>query len=63
MTLLSSTDIATVFLDTQFSIKLFTPAANRLFKLIPSDVGRHFGDIAGHFTDDTLLKDAELFKI
>jgi two-component system CheB/CheR fusion protein len=57
--LLSSTDIATIFLDTQFRIKLFTPPANRLFKLIPSDVGRHIGDIASHFTDDALLKDAQ----
>jgi len=36
--LLNCTDIATVFLDAAFRIKLFTPAATRLFNLIATDV-------------------------
>ena len=38
--LLTSTDIATLFLDTTFHIRQFTPAAVELFHLIPADVGR-----------------------
>ncbi|MBP1688572.1 MAG: two-component hybrid sensor and regulator, partial [Deltaproteobacteria bacterium] len=36
----------------------FTPAATRLFSLIPSDIGRPIGDIAPMFTDPGLLPDA-----
>ena len=57
--LLNCTDIATVFLDTGFRIKLFTPAATRLFNLIATDVGRPIGDIVKKFTDDDLLRDAQ----
>jgi two-component system CheB/CheR fusion protein len=56
--LFDCTDIATVFLDLTFRIKRFTPAATRLFKLIPADVGRDIGDIASSFTDPRLLADA-----
>ncbi len=55
--LLTSTNIATLFLDTQLCIRRFTPAATRLFSLIPSDIGRPFGDIAQKFTDPGLLPD------
>ena len=37
---LYSTDIATIFLDTRFNIRFFTPATKALFSFIPSDVGR-----------------------
>ena len=56
--LLTSTNIATLFLDTQLRIRRFTPAATRLFSLIPSDIGRPIGDIAQKFTDPDLLSDA-----
>jgi chemotaxis methyl-accepting protein methylase/signal transduction histidine kinase len=56
--LLTSTNIATLFLDPQFRIRRFTPTATRLFSLIPSDIGRPLGDIAQHFTDPGLLSDA-----
>ena len=56
--LLTSTNIATLFLDTQLRIRRFTPAATRLFSLIPSDIGRPIGDIAQKFTDPALLPDA-----
>jgi two-component system CheB/CheR fusion protein len=58
--LLSSTDIATLFLDGQLRIKGFTPASRRLFKLIHTDVGRPIGDIVQRISDSTLLEDAEL---
>jgi two-component system CheB/CheR fusion protein len=56
--LLNCTDIATVFLDAAFRIKLFTPHTTRLFNLIASDVGRSLGDITPRFSDPELLGDA-----
>ncbi|MFL5305863.1 MAG: PAS domain S-box protein [Polyangia bacterium] len=41
-----NTRVPTLFLDTQLHIKKFTPAADQLFRLIPSDLGRPFTDIA-----------------
>lgn len=56
--LLSSTSIAVVFLDTTFRIRRFTPAVQDLIDLIPSDVGRPLNDLARKFDDDGLLGDA-----
>ena len=56
--LLTSTNIPTVFLDRQYRIRRFTPAATRLFNLIPSDIGRPVGDIVQKFTDPELLEHA-----
>jgi two-component system CheB/CheR fusion protein len=56
--LLKSTDIATIFLDTEFRIKLFTPAAIKLFNLMTSDLGRPLSDIRPRFSDASLLTDA-----
>jgi len=44
--LLNSTEIVTVFLDKELHIRRFTPGADKLFKLIPGDVGRPLSDIA-----------------
>jgi two-component system, chemotaxis family, CheB/CheR fusion protein len=55
--LLTSTNIATVFLDGQLRIRRFTAAATRLFTLIPSDIGRPLADITQTFTDPALLTD------
>ena len=43
--LLNSTEIVTVFLDNHLQVRRYTAGANRLFKLIPSDVGRSLTDI------------------
>ncbi|MBE0502059.1 MAG: PAS domain-containing protein, partial [Desulfuromonadales bacterium] len=43
--LLNSTEIVTVFLDNKLHIRRFTNGANKLFKLIPGDVGRPLSDI------------------
>ncbi|HEX4129556.1 MAG TPA: chemotaxis protein CheB [Pirellulales bacterium] len=56
--LLSSTEIGVVFLDTQFCIRRFTPAVKDLFDLIPADVGRPLNDLARKFEDPELLDDA-----
>ena len=43
--LLNSTEIVTVFLDNQLHVRRFTSGANKVFKLIPGDVGRPLSDI------------------
>jgi two-component system CheB/CheR fusion protein len=55
---LYSTDVATIFLDTRFNIRFFTPATTALFNVIPSDVGRPLTDLKSLAADDALLDDA-----
>lgn len=43
--LLNSTEIVTIFLDNNLHVRRFTTGANKLFKLIPGDVGRPLSDI------------------
>jgi two-component system CheB/CheR fusion protein len=57
--LINSTNFAVMFLDTQFCIKLYAPAAKHLFNLIPTDVGRPLRHVTTRFTDPDLLNDAE----
>jgi two-component system, chemotaxis family, CheB/CheR fusion protein len=57
--LLTSTDVATVFLDRQFRVKRYTPSVNELFSLIPTDVGRPISDVAMRFNDKELYPDCE----
>ena len=57
--LLSSSGIATLFLDSNFKIMRFTPATRELFNLINKDIGRPFSDITGKVKDPNLLVDAE----
>jgi two-component system CheB/CheR fusion protein len=40
-------------------VRRFTPNATKLFRLIPSDVGRPIGDITTKYADPDLLSDAE----
>ncbi len=55
----ASTQIATLFLDRSLRIHKFTPAANVLFNLRESDVGRPISDLAPKFTGADLLADIE----
>jgi two-component system CheB/CheR fusion protein len=55
---LFSTDVATLFLDTELKIRFFTPATKALFNLIPSDIGRPLSDLRALFVDPTLADDA-----
>src|SRR5271165_3678320 len=56
---LYSTKVATIFLDTRFNIRFFTPTIKALFNVIPSDVGRPLTDLKSLAADDALLDDAE----
>ncbi|WP_130472955.1 PAS domain-containing protein, partial [Candidatus Magnetaquicoccus inordinatus] len=56
--LLSSTDMATVFLDRTLCIKRYTLAATRLLRLIPADLGRPLADIANNLQGVDLLENA-----
>jgi len=56
--ILYSTDVATLFLDTELNIRFFTPATKALFSVIPSDVGRPLADLSSLAADSALLADA-----
>ncbi len=57
--LLTSTDIATIFLDSNMRVRRFTPATSELIRLIPSDIGRPLSDIASKFTDELVIEGAK----
>ncbi|WP_168769505.1 chemotaxis protein CheB [Yoonia sediminilitoris] len=56
--LLSSSGIATLFLDRDLKIMRFTPATRQLFNVIANDVGRPFSDITGKINDPSLIEDS-----
>lgn len=56
--LFNSTNIATLFLDTELRIKQFTPATGKLLRLISNDAGRAINTFATDFTGADLLEDA-----
>ncbi len=56
--LLASTDMATIFLDTQLRIKRFTPATVRVLNVIPTDAGRPLSDIVCKVDDPHLIDEA-----
>jgi two-component system CheB/CheR fusion protein len=55
--LLRSTDIGTVFLDTQLRIRKLTPAISRSFHLLPQDIGRPIEHISSNLEYPPLLED------
>ncbi|MEP7381992.1 MAG: CheR family methyltransferase [Gemmatimonadota bacterium] len=56
--LVSSTDIATIFLDRNLRIKRYTPQVPGLFHLIPSDIGRTLAHVTHDLDYPELLSDA-----
>jgi two-component system CheB/CheR fusion protein len=56
--LLTSSDIAVLFLDTDFRIRRYTPAVSDLLEMIPGDLGRPLSDLRLKFTDEQLMADA-----
>ena len=57
--LLNSTEIVTVFLDNELRVRRYTPGADKLFKLLPGDVGRPLSDITGNLHYPELSEDAQ----
>ena len=56
--LIQSTDIATIFLDSSFKIKRFTPRTGTLFNIIPSDINRPIAHLTHHLDHNDFQKDA-----
>ncbi|RYZ57446.1 MAG: chemotaxis protein CheR [Proteobacteria bacterium] len=56
---LSSSSIATIFLDRHFLITRYSRSTTRIFNLIPSDIGRSLGDIVSQVRYEDVLLDAE----
>jgi two-component system CheB/CheR fusion protein len=55
--LINSTDIGTIFLDRLLRVKMSTPAAQKIFNLLPGDIGRKLSDITSRLADDRLHED------
>jgi PAS domain S-box-containing protein len=55
----ASTNIPTIFLDTHFRVKRFTPAMLKLIKLLPSDVGRPMMDMSQKHLGPDLITNAQ----
>jgi len=56
--LFDCTEIITLFLNSTLCVRLFTAGANRVFKLIPGDVGRPITDITSDLAYPELADDA-----
>jgi len=57
--LLNSTEIVTIFLDNELRVRRFTPGADKLFKLLPGDVGRPLSDITSNLHYPEMTEDAQ----
>lgn len=57
--LLVSANIPIIFLDRDFRVRRFTPAATELMRLVPSDLGRSIEHIKERFHNGGLLGDAQ----
>ena len=56
--LLDSTEVATVFLDRELQVRLFTTGSNQIFKLVSADVGRPLTDFASELEYPALVENA-----
>ena len=57
--LINSTDVGTIFLDRNFRVNFFSPAARHIFNLIAADIGRELSDITSHLENNDLMPDAK----
>ncbi|MBL8473519.1 MAG: PAS domain S-box protein [Rhodocyclaceae bacterium] len=57
--LIRSTELATLFIATDFSIRLFTPLATEIFPLMPQDIGRSLRHFTPAAPDPELFPDLE----
>ncbi len=56
--LMASTEIGTIFIDRELRIKFYTPSAQLLFNLIPSDINRPLAHVTHTLDYDQLPQDA-----
>ncbi len=56
--LLTSTDVATLFLDASFNIRWHSPGIGDIFNIRTADTGRPISDLVSHCDDPALLEDA-----
>ncbi len=56
--LMAATEIGTLFLDTDLTIKLFTPAVTNYFNITNADIGRSISDFTHRFVYEDLQRDA-----
>ncbi|MDZ4186210.1 MAG: CheR family methyltransferase [Desulfuromonadales bacterium] len=56
--LLNSTEIITVFLDNELRVRRYTPGADKIFKLLPGDVGRPLSDITSNLLYPEISEEA-----
>jgi len=57
--LLNSTEIVTVFLDNKLHVRRFTNGAEKIFKLIPGDVGRPLSDIVNNLLYPEMIQETQ----
>jgi two-component system CheB/CheR fusion protein len=57
--LMTSTDLATIFLDRELRVVRFTPRVQDTFNLLPADVGRPISDVTHKLQYDALIGDAK----
>jgi signal transduction histidine kinase len=57
--LLDSTNIATLFLDTQLRVKRFTPETTNIINLIQKDIGRPVSDFKTKLEGENLVQEAQ----
>jgi two-component system CheB/CheR fusion protein len=57
--LISSTQVAIIFLDGDLRIRSFTPAVGGIFNLIPADAGRRITDIANQISSEDLATEIQ----
>jgi two-component system CheB/CheR fusion protein len=57
--LVRSTPFATIFLDLEHRVRMFTPGAEQFFNLLPKDVGRDLKDFRANHNDESLFSDIE----
>jgi two-component system, chemotaxis family, CheB/CheR fusion protein len=56
--LMAATQIATLFIDRELQLTRYTPTAQAIFNVIPTDIGRPLRHITHQLVYDTLLQDA-----
>lgn len=56
--LIESTRMATIFLDQQLNVLLYTPESTKLFNLLPVDIGRPLEHLSHRLTYAGVLRDA-----